>query len=162
MVESSSEHKNITVCKQSVLPVCWNWQTRRTQNPLLETTCGFESHHRHHIIRTLIWIESESLFFTNLRVTTLKCGIIQLLAYENIYRVFGRTEYRGLLILSARDYYNAFFGQFFTHSIHSMHSVPLLRFRELSVISTFIGQRRLHLPHDMHLLLLHVTRTSEK
>ena len=115
-----------------------------------------------HIIRTLIWIESESLFFTNLRVTTLKCGIIQLLAYENIYRVFGRTEYRGLLILSARDYYNAFFGQFFTHSIHSMHSVPLLRFRELSVISTFIGQRRLHLPHDMHLLLLHVTRTSEK
>ena len=29
-------------------PVCWNWQTRRTQNPLLATACGFESHHRHH------------------------------------------------------------------------------------------------------------------
>ncbi len=23
------------------------WQTRRTQNPLLETTCGFKSHLRH-------------------------------------------------------------------------------------------------------------------
>ena len=23
------------------------WQTRRTQNPMLETTCGFKSHHQH-------------------------------------------------------------------------------------------------------------------
>ena len=29
-------------------PVCWNWQTRRTQNPLLETACGFDPRHRHH------------------------------------------------------------------------------------------------------------------
>ena len=29
------------------MPVCWNWQTRRTQNPLLATACGFKSHHRH-------------------------------------------------------------------------------------------------------------------
>ena len=28
-------------------PVCWNWQTRRTQNPLLATACGFDPHHRH-------------------------------------------------------------------------------------------------------------------
>ena len=28
-------------------PVCWNWQTRRTQNPLVATPCGFKSHHRH-------------------------------------------------------------------------------------------------------------------
>ena len=25
----------------------WNWQTWRTQNPLMATSCGFESHHRH-------------------------------------------------------------------------------------------------------------------
>ena len=29
------------------VPVCWNWQTRRTQNPLPATACGFKSHHRH-------------------------------------------------------------------------------------------------------------------
>ena len=29
-------------------PVCWNWQTRRTQNPLVATPCGFDPHHRHH------------------------------------------------------------------------------------------------------------------
>ena len=28
-------------------PVWWNWQTWRTQNPLMATSCGFESHHRH-------------------------------------------------------------------------------------------------------------------
>ena len=26
------------------------WQTRRTQNPLLATTCGFKSHHRYHFL----------------------------------------------------------------------------------------------------------------
>ena len=26
----------------------WNWQTRRTQNPVGATPCGFNSHHRHH------------------------------------------------------------------------------------------------------------------
>lgn len=24
------------------------WQTMRTQNPLVATPCGFKSHHRHH------------------------------------------------------------------------------------------------------------------
>ena len=28
-------------------PACRNWQTRRTQNPLVVTSCGFESHGRH-------------------------------------------------------------------------------------------------------------------
>ena len=28
-------------------PVCWNWQTRRTQNPLVVTPYGFDPHHRH-------------------------------------------------------------------------------------------------------------------
>ncbi len=28
-------------------PVCWNWQTRRTQNPLPARACGFDPHHRH-------------------------------------------------------------------------------------------------------------------
>ena len=27
--------------------VWWNRQTRRTQNPLLATVCGFKSHHQH-------------------------------------------------------------------------------------------------------------------
>ncbi len=30
-------------------PVCWNWQTGRTQNPLPAMACGFKSHHRHHV-----------------------------------------------------------------------------------------------------------------
>ena len=30
------------------MPVCWNWQTRRTQNPLMATSCGFDPRHRHH------------------------------------------------------------------------------------------------------------------
>jgi hypothetical protein len=25
------------------------WQTRRTQNPVRATLCGFDSHHRHHL-----------------------------------------------------------------------------------------------------------------
>ena len=29
------------------MPVCWNWQTRRTQNPLVVTPYGFDPHHRH-------------------------------------------------------------------------------------------------------------------
>ena len=27
--------------------MCWTWQTRRTQNPLVVTPCGFDPHHRH-------------------------------------------------------------------------------------------------------------------
>ena len=35
-------------------PVCWNWQTRWTQNPLVAIPCGFDPRHRHqtNIIRT--------------------------------------------------------------------------------------------------------------
>ena len=29
------------------MPVCWNWQTRWTQNPFPATGCGFKSRHRH-------------------------------------------------------------------------------------------------------------------
>ena len=29
------------------LPKWWNWQTRRTQNPKMATSCGFKSHFRH-------------------------------------------------------------------------------------------------------------------
>ena len=36
-------YNNIAVYK----PVCWNWQTRRTQNPLVVTPYGFDPHHRH-------------------------------------------------------------------------------------------------------------------
>ena len=35
-------------CKKAAhMAMWWNWQTRRTQNPLMETSCGFKSHHRH-------------------------------------------------------------------------------------------------------------------
>ena len=28
-------------------PVWWNWQTRRTQNPVVAIPCGFDPRHRH-------------------------------------------------------------------------------------------------------------------
>ena len=58
--------------------------------------------------------------------------------------------------------HNASLGQFFTHSMHRMHSVPILRFLELSVTSTFIGQTRLHFPQEIHFSLSHFTRRSAK
>ena len=35
-------------------PVCWNWQTRRTQNPLVVTPYGFDPHHRHSLYLSLL------------------------------------------------------------------------------------------------------------
>ena len=58
--------------------------------------------------------------------------------------------------------YNASFGQLFTHSKQKIHSVPFLRFLELSVISTSIGHTLLHFPHDMHLLVSHFILNKEK
>ena len=31
------------------VPVWWNWQTRRTQNPVVAIPCGFDPHYRHHV-----------------------------------------------------------------------------------------------------------------
>ena len=36
-------------CIIDFTPVCWNWQTRWTQNPLVAIPCGFKSRHRHHV-----------------------------------------------------------------------------------------------------------------
>ena len=58
--------------------------------------------------------------------------------------------------------YSAFLGQTFSHSKHKIHSVPFLRFLELSVTSTFIGQTFLHFPQETHLLLSHLIRSNEK
>ena len=58
--------------------------------------------------------------------------------------------------------HSASFGQFLTHSMHRMHSVPFSRFLELSVTSTFIGHTRLHFPQEMHFSLSHFTRIREK
>ena len=58
--------------------------------------------------------------------------------------------------------YSASLGQFFTHSKQRIHSVPFFRFLELSVTSTSIGHTFLHLPHETHLLLSHLIRSSEK
>ena len=38
------------------------WQTRRTQNPLLVTTCGFKFHLRHQIKRTLKFFKVRFIF----------------------------------------------------------------------------------------------------
>ena len=58
--------------------------------------------------------------------------------------------------------YSAFFGQFLTHSMHRMHSVPFSRLRESSSMSTSIGHTRRHLPHSTHLPWSHVILSSEK
>lgn len=57
---------------------------------------------------------------------------------------------------------SAFLGQFLTHSIHRMHSVPFFLFLELSVTSTSIGHTLLHFPQETHFFLSHLTRISEK
>ena len=50
----------LTFPGESWKPVCWNRQTRWTQNPLVAIPCGFKSRHRHQKIRTTArW----SLFF---------------------------------------------------------------------------------------------------
>lgn len=38
------------------------WQTMRTQNPLVATPCGFKSHHRHHVrtITLIQWVSRQS------------------------------------------------------------------------------------------------------
>ena len=33
---------------KQITPKWWNWQTRRTQNPVMATSCGFKSRLRHH------------------------------------------------------------------------------------------------------------------
>ena len=46
------------------MPVCWNWQTRRTQNPLVAIPCGFDPRHRHqtNIIQTASFLFEKCLF----------------------------------------------------------------------------------------------------
>ncbi len=61
-----------------------------------------------------------------------------------------------------RNGHRAPLGQFFTHSMQRMHSVPFFRFLELSVTSTFIGHTRLHFPHEMHFSLSHFTLSRAK
>ena len=39
--------KQLTIC----MPKWWNWQTRRTQNPVMATSCGFKSRLRHQFLR---------------------------------------------------------------------------------------------------------------
>ncbi len=58
--------------------------------------------------------------------------------------------------------YNASFGHTFTHSKHKIHSVPFLRFLEVSVTSTSIGHAFLHFPQEMHLFVSHFIRIREK
>ena len=55
-------YNNITVYK----PVCWNWQTRRTQNPLVVTPCGFDPRHRHKKRSSLTVSRSGSFFLSPL------------------------------------------------------------------------------------------------
>ena len=64
--------------------------------------------------------------------------------------------------LETGNCHKAAFGQFLTHSMHKIHSVPFSRFLELSVTSTFIAQTRLHFPQEMHFSLSHFMRIREK
>jgi hypothetical protein len=73
-----------------------------------------------------------------------------------------QTLYAFAASIGMNKTYNAFFGHAFTHSKHKMQSVPFFRFLELSVMSTSIGQTVLHLPQEIHLLVSHVIRSSEK
>ena len=57
------------------MPLCWNWQTRWTQNPFPATGCGFKSRQRHQktigdvACRFFIYIYNEKIFNTNSQVT---------------------------------------------------------------------------------------------
>lgn len=91
--------------------------------------------------------------------------------YRKVIKCFRFTYHKGTLLTDgfifpamnrSRSYYKASFGQCFTHSIHRIHSVPFDLFLELSVTSTSIGHTFLHLPQEIHLLLSHFIRTSEK
>lgn len=44
------------------MSVWWNWQTWRTQNPLIAISCGFKSRYRHQI-RTMVLIWNHRAFF---------------------------------------------------------------------------------------------------
>jgi hypothetical protein len=46
--------------------------------------------------------------------------------------------------------------------MHRIHSVPLIRLRELSVTSTSIGHTFLHIPQEMHFSLSHLILIREK
>ena len=63
---------------------------------------------------------------------------------------------------TGRSIQSAPLGQFLTHSIQRIHSVPFFLFLELSVTSTFIGHTLLHLPQEIHFSLSHVTRRRAK
>ena len=58
--------------------------------------------------------------------------------------------------------YSACLGQFLTHSMQRMHSVPFSRSLDGSVTSTCMGQTRLHLPQETHLSGLQRIRSKEK
>lgn len=57
---------------------------------------------------------------------------------------------------------SAFLGQALTHSIQRMHSVPFFRLLAGSVISTSMGQTRLHFPQEMHFAWSHFILRREK
>ena len=42
------------------------WQTMRTQNPLVATPCGFKSHHRHHVAASFVSLAA--IFFIKLEM----------------------------------------------------------------------------------------------
>ncbi len=63
---------------------------------------------------------------------------------------------------SANLYDSASFGQFLTHSMQRMHSVPFFRFLAGFMTSTSIGQTRVHFPQWIHLAASGLIRIREK
>ena len=49
----------------NTLPVWWNWQTWRIQNPLVATPCGFDPRHRHHNDRRFLFQEPAVFFLSS-------------------------------------------------------------------------------------------------
>ena len=64
---------------QKFLPVWWNWQTRRTQNPVVAIPCRFDPDHRHQKKPVNLTIDGFFHFFFTSQNTQF---------YEYIYHLF--------------------------------------------------------------------------
>ena len=80
------------------MSVWWNWQTWRTQNPLIAISCGFKSRYRHQI-RTMVLIWKPSCFFYCSKSE-------QYLVWNFIQYVSEHTEERCFVIQTAFFFYS--------------------------------------------------------
>jgi len=95
-----------------------------------------------------MWL-SLSLHGTHARICRISSSAVTLRChgFRTVRKIVGVEDQK---ITDQRS--SAFLGHCETHSIQKIHSVPFLRDLRLSVISTSIGQARLHLPQEIHLV----------